>query len=302
MNRTCRFLAYFFCLSASLASMKASGATITWDAVQDITTDATDDVLDSSGYISVHEAYNVNGKSPYTGGTTVTLNGVLFTAGYGGVPNDSLGYNGFTSGQTGDYQNDFLKHGRYGTGVDAIPLGLGTALAISNVYQVQIWINDSRSFGNNRTTTLAAGNSVGMDHNQGSTGTLGHYVTGTFTSDAPTQVISVTSTIGGFPDNAANLINGYAVYAFAEPPPPPVVKKAYWQLDDSTGSGEFKDAHDPSTYTLKGWSGIRSSSVATNPIPKPDPGPFSVGDPTNNPYSCQDPRGNTYAPVTAFNM
>ena len=286
MNSQCRFLAYLFCLSASLTSMKANGATIIWGVPQDIT--GASDVLDSSEYVRVHEAYNVDDDIP--GANTVTLNGVVFTAGRGGVPN-TLGYNGFATVAapvSGDYRN-FLTHGRYGS-VNSITLGSGTALAVGQDYRVQIWINDSRSFGNTRTTTFTAGSFVDVSQNQGSTDSLGHWVTGAFTADAATQVISVS-------DN--QLINGYAVYLPAEPP---VVKKAYWQLDDSTGSGEFLDAYDPGTYTLKSWSGTQSASVAIHPIPNPDAGPFSAGDPTNNPYSGISVRGNTYAPVTAFNM
>jgi glucuronoarabinoxylan endo-1,4-beta-xylanase len=78
-------------------------------------------------------------------------------------------------------------------------------LTVGNFYQVQIWINDSRSGASGGTNSYptrtaylssAGGNSVGLAHCVGSTssspaGGLGQYVIGTFTADATTQAISL---------------------------------------------------------------------------------------------------------------
>jgi glucuronoarabinoxylan endo-1,4-beta-xylanase len=80
-------------------------------------------------------------------------------------------------------------------------------LTVGTGYQVQIWINDSRSGAAGgassyptRVTTLGStgGNSVSLAHYVGGTATspdggLGQYAIGTFLADATTQVINVTA-------------------------------------------------------------------------------------------------------------
>jgi glucuronoarabinoxylan endo-1,4-beta-xylanase len=73
-------------------------------------------------------------------------------------------------------------------------------LTVGNAYQVQIWMNDSRSGYSTRTGTLSStgGNSVTLAYYVGGTasspaGGLGQFVIGTFIADATTQVINLTA-------------------------------------------------------------------------------------------------------------
>lgn len=78
-------------------------------------------------------------------------------------------------------------------------------------YQIQIWVNDARSYGVTRTTTFTAGNSVVIDQNTGSgDGGVGQFAIGTFTADSTTQTFVGSS-------GASTNLSGYLIAAVPEP-------------------------------------------------------------------------------------
>jgi hypothetical protein len=69
-------------------------------------------------------------------------------------------------------------------------------LVVTRTYFVQLWVNDPRSTGIGRFTTLQGINSVTLNHNSnGAVGSPGEFTTATFTANATTM--SFTATGGG---------------------------------------------------------------------------------------------------------
>jgi len=88
-------------------------------------------------------------------------------------------------------------------------------LTVSNLYEVQIWENDSRGNYATRIATLsdssAGGDTVSLAHCVGGTtssanGGLGQYVTGTFTADGTSQIIYLTDNATS-PQNPGDQVN-----------------------------------------------------------------------------------------------
>jgi MYXO-CTERM domain-containing protein len=67
----------------------------------------------------------------------------------------------------------------------------------------------------------------------------------------------------------------------------PVGGTFYWQFDE-----DGTDAQDvlPNARTLTRLAGSRSTSPAVNPVPNPDTGTFSSGNPTDNDYAVTGPQ------------
>jgi len=69
-------------------------------------------------------------------------------------------------------------------------------LSIDRVYLVQLWVNDPRSSGVGRITSVQGNNSITLDHNStGAVGSPGEFTIGTFTATATNM--SFTATGGG---------------------------------------------------------------------------------------------------------
>ena len=188
-----------FAAAAMLAGPIASGAAIYWNPSTVISADT--DVL-ASGTLSY--AYNFNN----TAAASATVNGVPFTG--TNVHTGTIATNVTLSGLTANNANTFgaasgtyvalsasyrnlLVGGSYGgTGAGTVTLN---NLTIGQTYAVQLWINDSRTFGSARTATVtsAGGNTVTVDYNNTeTTGGVGQHVTGVFTANAVTQAFTIT--------------------------------------------------------------------------------------------------------------
>jgi hypothetical protein len=74
---------------------------------------------------------------------------------------------------------------------------------------------------------------------------------------------------------------------------------AYWQLDEDTGVSVLVDAVGGNDLTYQSGS---PDAAAVNPVPNPDPGPFSVGTPAANPASMVLPTGGDASSNAAFGM
>lgn len=91
-----------------------------------------------------------------------------------------------------------------------ITLTLG-GLTPGQDYQIQLWLNASLN-GAGQAVTYLAGNSVTLNRNpSGLDGGLGQHVTGTFTADSASQVLTIQSA-GGAP-----ALNAYQIRTIPEP-------------------------------------------------------------------------------------
>ena len=175
---------------ALITAQSASAAPIVWGAATTMSADA--DVVTTGAY---DRAYIFNGTS--------TINGVSFTTFSGSGDTD-----GFTSGATHNGYNPnagnispnyndlsaaykiIANNGRYSNdGTGSITLNnLNTGLD----YTLQVWVNDSRTYGVGRTETIAGSPSL-IYNVQGNSGGIGQFATGTFTATAATQALTITA-------------------------------------------------------------------------------------------------------------
>ena len=201
------------------AGLPVRAAVITWATPVNITTD-TD--VDTNGILNYAETWGQNGA---------TVNGVTFAYDTSKTGDANVGIAfGSTAG------TDKSGEGVGGTGTPYA--GLSTAykvlvkgtvwanvgtqgtitlnnLTVSNLYEVQIWENDSRGGYATRVATLsdssAGGDSVSLAHCVGGTtssanGGLGQYVIGTFTADGTSQIIYITDSATS-PQTAGDQLN-----------------------------------------------------------------------------------------------
>ena len=186
-----KFFAVAVCIVAAL-TYGASAAVISWGTPRLISAD-TD--VQANGVLVEALCF----------GAATTVNGVPFSTGtalFPGLPNT---YSGFASNATGlssAYQT-LLGGGLWGTtSPGTITLG---SLYAGQTYQIQLWVNDSRSSGANRNETVTGStNAVLTYNNTNATGGLGQYVIGTFTADAATQTITLQG-------NASTQINALSL-------------------------------------------------------------------------------------------
>jgi hypothetical protein len=202
----CRTILLLITLGFLAASApEANAATITWGAPQNISGDSdvnTDGTLLGAG--------NLGGLTIYIVMTT-TINGVTFVA----LPNcATLTSGSFTASFTScnaaaDLSGQILSAAysallqTYAGNTSSGPVTLTmTGLSSGHLYEFEWWAN-SRAPGGNDLNTATAGNSVTLqtDTSSPSVG-LGQFAIGTFTADAPSQVITFT----GAPDV---VINGF---------------------------------------------------------------------------------------------
>jgi autotransporter-associated beta strand protein len=176
-------------------SLSAWAATTTWTTPVAIAVDADVSTTGTGLW-----AYDWNNSAQ-------TVNGVAFTAPGSGVTAYGF-YTSFTgfltntaapaTNLTAEYQA-VLTGGNYSSGATACSVVLNN-LTLGEQYQVQIWVNDSRSAGIGRTETLG---SVTLDYNTTDlVGGLGQYTIGTFTADATSQ----TNTLLGSASTQINAI------------------------------------------------------------------------------------------------
>jgi hypothetical protein len=178
-------------LTAFASARPASGATMSWNAPQNITGD-----IDVSTTGTLVQASNVAGPDTLVNGVTFTQ---FLTAAGGGAASSGI----FTlSGAYGDYDSylnadapfsasykSLLTTGNFGSNNSVMTLQI-SSLTIGKTYQFQVWVNDSRGIYGQQGTTVTAGSSVHLLGNTtGANGGIGQYVIGTFVADAATQSI-----------------------------------------------------------------------------------------------------------------
>ena len=225
-----RSLAALMLLSAS----RAAAATITWGTPSLINSDSN---VSTTGTLLYAYTVGAAGVPP------ATVNGVIFSplavpdntdapvpVGSVTLAIDQGNFNtyfssntqaGFNSGSFSALSTAYkglLQSGvstNMGAGTDLLTLTLG-GLTNGQSYQVQFWANDSGgiSAGANGTV-LTAGNVVTLDNNiTNTTGEVGQWVTGSFTANALTQVVTLKSSFLG---QDAPVLNAFQVRAVPEP-------------------------------------------------------------------------------------
>ena len=190
---------------AAFAGVQAGAAIITWGTPTFIQGDS-----DVSTEGTLVASVNANG-------TAVTVNGVDFDAPGGDIYVDGPGWADFTFTPSdvslSPAYDTLLTSANYNGGGMAIG-----GLTSNQLYQVQIWANDSRDASasvGGRTVTLTAGNAVTLQENKNTTSatnTVGQWVIGTFVALGATQDISFSSNVSG-----GQVINAAQVRAIPEP-------------------------------------------------------------------------------------
>ncbi len=192
---------YFTLLGALVLtySLPMQAAVITWGAA---TTISADTDINATG-VDVG-AFNFGALA------NPTVNGIGFSGIEPGAPwgNNATAFgsaSGDFSALSAPYQT-LLQSASFQAG----PATFGfTGLTIGQEYQFQIWTNDSRTLA--ATRSILVGGSVTLGQNvSGTDGGLGQFVIGTWTADATTQDIIVSS-------EDSVLVNGYRLAAVPEP-------------------------------------------------------------------------------------
>jgi len=198
-ERRNRFAAAFFLLAG--ASLAARAATISWNTPENVSGDG-DVPAATYGY----QALNAAGEE------SVTVSGIIFsTAAEISLDGGSYTDFGDAVGLSSDYRK-LLKTAHFDLSTITLE-----RLKIGADYAVVVWSSDARSTGQGRVTDLDA--TVTLDENVGDqVGNPGQYVAGTFTADASTQTIAVSSSTGA--DNA--VINAVLYYETNPDLPPQV--------------------------------------------------------------------------------
>jgi alpha-L-fucosidase len=236
------------CLLLLAAGLPARAAVITWAAPVNIAADA--DVA-TNGIFNYAETWGKNGA---------TVNGVPFAydTSKTGDANIAIAFPGSPTGTD--------NHGE-GVGAAGTPYAslsaacqvlvegtvwanVGTQgtvtlnnLTVSNLYEVQIWENDSRGGYATRVATLSdssvGGDSVSLAHCVGGTtssanGGLGQSVIGTFTADGTSQIIYITDSATA-PQTAGDQVNSIQLRNLTpslQPTPSNTVYEATWASVD----------------------------------------------------------------------
>ena len=169
---------------ASAAMTGASAATITWGSATTITNNASDVSTTGTtfaGYLGIDSV------------DTVTLNGVVFTGQIPGMTRTDSSTR-FSQGTTGDYADLLMDSASPPGGSGTINL---TGLAIGQAYEVQIWSTDQNGIGTpNKVTTVNGGGGTVELQQEAFAGGPGQFAIGTFTADATTQDLAISSTRG----------------------------------------------------------------------------------------------------------
>ena len=191
------------CLGSSHA------ATVVWGAAQNITGDS--DVANNGTF---NRAY-------VFGNVTWTVNGVTFGAFTGNASGDTMSFPNQDAGFGADgtpyrdlstaYQN-LLYYGAWAYPSNTATITLNN-LTIGYNYQVQIFVNDSRTNGYGRSMALT-GSSTVLDYNTTeAVGGIGQFAIGTFTADSTSQELGFSSS------TETPQLNGLSLRVTAVPEP-----------------------------------------------------------------------------------
>jgi len=183
-------------VTSSVASLNL--ITITWNTAVTISTNAAD-VATNGTFLY---AYNNSGSSAtvnnvtFTGVNSATVWGTNVTLG-GWDATSTSSYNGGTSTPWNSLPSGYktaLQGGVYNNSGNTASVTLNN-LTIGHQYQVQVWVNDSRSGSTtNRTETLpgVSGSTVTLAYNSTyAGGGVGQYTLGTFTATATNQIFTM---------------------------------------------------------------------------------------------------------------
>jgi hypothetical protein len=181
-------------------AVKAPAQAISWQTPVTISGDGNVDIAGTFLY-----AYGLGGS----GGDTV--NGVTFSSGPLGGNTDFTTSNldgaaffgpSATAAPYSDLSasyEDLVGHGDYATANSGVGTATLTLNGLTNgdSYQVQVFVNDSRTFGAGRSETFTGGGSTSgaLSYNStGADGGVGQFVIGTFTADGSSEDITLAST------------------------------------------------------------------------------------------------------------
>ena len=184
MNRT-RTSSFLFTSIAALSALPVFAAPVLWDAPQVVSGDS--DVSLTGSFDRAHlfggATAVVNGVtfSPFGSGDTASISSQFGGFGGGGAPFDNL---------SADYRA-LLTNGYYG-GAGSATITLNN-LASGLDYEAQFWVNDSRGCCSGRNETISGSAALAYSSIPGGTGGVGSYVKGTFTADATSQTLTITS-------------------------------------------------------------------------------------------------------------
>jgi autotransporter-associated beta strand protein len=192
-------LLLFVMMAGLFAVPVLHAAGITWNTPVTISGDT--DVATSGALVYAYDesnlgatvntvAFAAGSSTTSLGGGNVTLSGVT-----GGVDNSGFGAVNSAPMNTlsGSYSN-ILKGGAWTSSATTVTVTLNN-LTSGHQYLVQIWVDDSRSYGSGRTETVTSsgGNTVTLSYNStGGTGGVGKYAIGTFTANATTQAFTLS--------------------------------------------------------------------------------------------------------------
>ncbi|GFE87752.1 immunoglobulin domain-containing protein [Steroidobacter agaridevorans] len=205
-------------------------------------------------------------RSPYVGTTTNLPNGDALVTSDGSNVNGFQGFGGNSapfSGLSVNYKN-LLSSGHFNDGDVANAAATArTTLTLKNLtvgtpYEFQLWVHDYRvvNLGQNNPgliTVVGGGTSnVSLEHNvQNALGGIGQYVTGVFTADAATQMITLT---GGNTGTDSSVPNATAIF------------NAY-QLRSLAGASAPTISSQPQSRTVAAGSNVTFSVTATGTQP-----------------------------------
>jgi hypothetical protein len=187
-------------MSLSMICPLVSQAQVLWGSAQNITgnSDVNNQGNTVAAYAFTGNAATANGVS-FTSTTNITgavasysLANLMVTSSGNDIFGSNVG-NPFATGNNPNASLDpeirvITANGLFG-GASTFTLSL-TSLSLNTNYLVQLWVNDSRSFGlaRSETVTSVGGNSVVLNFNTGTgDGGLGQWVTGTFNTGSSTS-------------------------------------------------------------------------------------------------------------------
>jgi hypothetical protein len=236
-------------IAVGLTTLTVPAATIDWGVgAQNITGDSdvstAGTLVDAFGLSTADSAaaITVNGVTfapyafpaldygTYSGQSSTSLGNYSFSENAGLLTAyDNLGYgSGAISGLSSAY-GSLLSSGGSSTYFTTLSLTIG-GLTVGQTYQFQWWDNNSSFISSPASgvppgyTTATAGNSIGLNANDGSNpGSLGQFAIGTFTADAVTQEIDfdgnpgIDDTLSGATDP---LINAFQLREITPAPEP----------------------------------------------------------------------------------
>ncbi len=180
--------------AVALAMLPSGGsaAGITWGTPKTISvdTDVSTNGVPLYAYDESNAGAVVNTVSFNAGNSTTALGANVSISGISGGTYGGFGASGSPwSGLSSSYQTVLAGAAYGGTGAGTITLN---NLVVGHNYVVQVWVDDSRTYGAGRNETNSSYNTVVMNYNStGAQGGVGQYTIGTFTANATNQAFTL---------------------------------------------------------------------------------------------------------------